>query len=217
MAVEMVIGVALLTLFGGASVGYFLGKGKDNSKRVRELEDALEASQSELADYRSEVYGQFAQTAEKFRALDRSYNDLHRQLAESSVALCGDEATPLLAGPGQSLLTEAEEEARQEKEINPAAEASEESAPEAVRASDPAQGGEEHSRETASQSEPEPEPEPEPEQRIEDDANIVVGESADVPILTDVEAGAEEANQAEAAAEQAEDETSEKIQKVSAS
>ena len=64
-------------------------------ERIAELETALDAAQSELADYKGEVFGQFAATAEKFRALDKSYNDLHRQLAESSVALCGDSATPL--------------------------------------------------------------------------------------------------------------------------
>ena len=61
MAVEMVLGIALLALLGGAGVGYFLGKGKDNRARVQELEGALEASQTELAEYRAEVYGQFQQ------------------------------------------------------------------------------------------------------------------------------------------------------------
>ena len=110
MDVEIVIAIALLAILAGASVGYFLGKGTGNRARVKELEEALETSQPELADYRREVYGQFAQTAEKIRALDESYNDLHRQLAESSVALCGDAATPLLAGPSEPLLSDTEEE-----------------------------------------------------------------------------------------------------------
>ncbi len=141
MVIEMVIGIVALALFGGAAVGFFVGKGKDNRARVQELEEALEGSQSELADYRSEVYGQFAETAEKFRALDKSYNELHRQLAESSVALCGDDATPLLAGPNTSLLTEDDSAEREEKEINPTAEAGasaeEATAADATDAADP--------------------------------------------------------------------------------
>lgn len=97
MAVELVVGIALASLLAGLGVGYFLtGTGNAKRARVTELEGALEAAQTELADYKRDVFGQFSETAEKFRALDKSYNDLHRQLAESSVALCGDAATPLL-------------------------------------------------------------------------------------------------------------------------
>ncbi len=99
MAVELVVGIALASLLAGLGVGYFLtGTGSAKRARVTELEGALEAARTELADYKRDVFGQFSATAEKFRALDKSYNDLHRQLAESSVALCGDAATPLLEG-----------------------------------------------------------------------------------------------------------------------
>ena len=121
MAIEVAMGIVFATLLGGVAVGYLLGKGKDSSARVRELESQLEAAQAELTDYKSEVFGQFAETAEKFRALDKSYNELHRQLAQSSVALCGDDATPLLAGPDQSLLAET----AAEKELNPVPDADE--------------------------------------------------------------------------------------------
>jgi len=229
MAVEMVIGIAALALLGGAAIGYLLGKGRNNSARVQELEEALASSQSELADYRSEVYGQFAETAEKFRALDKSYNDLHRQLAESSVALCGDEATPLLAGPGQSLLTDADEAAREEKEINPAAEGTDAPATDTstepplaegdtspVAGTEP--GGEDISGQNSGEDRAEsgtedsrgeheaPEDElvgteKDPAAFAEDD-NIVVGESTDVPVLTDVQEGDADAAQAIPAAEE---------------
>lgn len=111
MAVELVVGIALASLLAGLGVGYFLtGTGSAKRARVTELEGALEAAQTELADYKRDVFGQFSETAEKFRALDKSYNDLHRQLAESSVALCGDAATPLLEGPLAPALEVVEEE-----------------------------------------------------------------------------------------------------------
>ncbi len=99
MTMEWVIGIAGICALVGIGLGLLLPYGRGTQKaRVAELESALDASQAELADYRSEVYGQFAQTADKFKKLDESYQDLHRQLAASAVALCGDEATPLLIG-----------------------------------------------------------------------------------------------------------------------
>jgi uncharacterized membrane-anchored protein YhcB (DUF1043 family) len=102
MAVELGAGISLVALLIGGGVGYLLANRTGPKARVVELESALDAAQNELAEYKRDVYGQFAQTAEKFRDLDRSYNELHRQLAESSVALCGDAGTPLLQAPDQS-------------------------------------------------------------------------------------------------------------------
>ena len=64
---------------------------------MADLQNELQAAQDEMAEYKQEVFGQFAQTAEHFRDLDKSYHALHSHLAASSVALCGDQATPLLA------------------------------------------------------------------------------------------------------------------------
>ena len=105
LSMEWVIAVAILAALVGAGISYLLTGGARSKARVAQLEQqleqskgALESSQSELADYKREVFDQFAETAQKFRALDQSYHDLHRQLAQSSVALCGDAATPLLEG-----------------------------------------------------------------------------------------------------------------------
>jgi uncharacterized membrane-anchored protein YhcB (DUF1043 family) len=106
MAIEFVVGIGVGALLLGLLIGYFLPGGNKKKARVAELETALESAQEELAEYKREVFGQFAETAEKFRALDKSYNDLHRQLATSSVALCGDAATPLLEAPGAETLVE---------------------------------------------------------------------------------------------------------------
>lgn len=99
MAIELVIGIGFACVLFGVGLGYVLfGRGAGRSK-VAELESALESAQDELKDYRTEVYDQFAETAEKFKNLDRSYHDLHRQLAVSSATLLGDQETPLLASP----------------------------------------------------------------------------------------------------------------------
>ena len=103
LSMEWVIAVALLAALMGAGISYLVTGGNHGRARVAQLEQqleqskgALESSQSELADYKREVFDEFAQTAQKFRALDQTYHDLHQQLAQSSVALCGDAATPLL-------------------------------------------------------------------------------------------------------------------------
>jgi uncharacterized membrane-anchored protein YhcB (DUF1043 family) len=98
MAIEWIVGIAVASLLVGLGLGYILPLGSAKKARVSELEAALETAHQELSDYKGEVYNQFAQTAEKFRNLDRSYQDLHQQLAASSVSLCGDAATPLLVG-----------------------------------------------------------------------------------------------------------------------
>ena len=62
---------------------------------VVELEQALAATETELADYKQRVTEEFTDTAESF-ALNRSYEDLHRQLAKSANALCGEAGVPTL-------------------------------------------------------------------------------------------------------------------------
>ncbi|MCZ6708735.1 MAG: DUF1043 family protein, partial [Gammaproteobacteria bacterium] len=64
-----------------------------------DLEAELESARDENTEYRREVFDQFAETARKFRNLDESYQDLHRQLAESASVLCGEAAGPLLEAP----------------------------------------------------------------------------------------------------------------------
>ncbi|NCF32188.1 MAG: DUF1043 family protein [Proteobacteria bacterium] len=84
----------------GAGLSYFLvSTGILGHARVVELEQALAASESELADYKQQVTTEFTDTAEKFRALNRSYEDLHRQLAKSANVLCGEVGAPTLLDP----------------------------------------------------------------------------------------------------------------------
>ena len=89
--------IALAAFVAGAMLGYFLLRtGILGHARIVELEQALAASETELADYKQRVTDEFTDTAEKFRSLNRSYEDLHRQLAKSANVLCGEAGAPIL-------------------------------------------------------------------------------------------------------------------------
>jgi uncharacterized membrane-anchored protein YhcB (DUF1043 family) len=101
-----VYSLAWLVVVGviGAILGGWLGHlvARVRSKaaeRIQELEAELESARDKNTEYRREVFDQFAETAQKFRNLDESYQDLHRQLAESASVLCGEAAGPLLEAP----------------------------------------------------------------------------------------------------------------------
>lgn len=94
----VVVGVSAAV--AGAAAGYLVAQVRSRAReRIRDLEAELDKARDELAGYRREVFDQFAETARKFKALDESYSDLHRQLASSASLLCGEAAGPLLAGP----------------------------------------------------------------------------------------------------------------------
>ncbi len=89
--------IIILAFIAGAFLGYYLLRsGILGHARIVELEQALAATETELADYKQRVTEEFTDTAEKFRALNRSYEDLHRQLAKSANALCGEAGVPTL-------------------------------------------------------------------------------------------------------------------------
>lgn len=96
LAIEWVVLVGGVAALLGGGIGYAASARGGGKKRVSELETALGEKEAELSSYRADVLSQFAETAEKFKNLDASYHALHRQLATSAVALCGDQATPLL-------------------------------------------------------------------------------------------------------------------------
>ena len=175
MAVELVIGIGLVALLAGVGIGYYLlGAGRANKAKaaVAELESSLESAQTELADYKRDVFGEFAQTAEKFRALDKSYNDLHRQLAKSSVALCGDDGTMLLESPEAPALDVVDDELADEEIV--VAEASESEQPEL------AEGVEQEALNAEPQAEA-------PAGAVSQDSKPE-NEAGPVPILTEIEA-----------------------------
>lgn len=112
MAIELVVGLAVAALLIGGLAGYFLrGRDSKNQEKIATLESELENSQNELSEYRQAVFQQFSDTADKFKTLDESYNALHRQLATSAVALCGDQGTPLLTGVTPDQIADVEAEA----------------------------------------------------------------------------------------------------------
>jgi len=101
-----VYSLAWLVIVGvlGAVLGAWLGNliarvRSKSAARIQELEAQLESARGEISSYRREVFDQFAATARKFKSLDESYHDLHRQLAASARQLCGEAAGPLLAAP----------------------------------------------------------------------------------------------------------------------
>ncbi|MFT7653311.1 MAG: uncharacterized membrane-anchored protein YhcB (DUF1043 family) [Candidatus Azotimanducaceae bacterium] len=97
LAIEWVVLIGAVTAVIGGVIGLFVGRRNGGDKeRIAELEKALSSKEDELTEYRSQVFNEFAETAEKFRSLDQSYHALHRQLATSSASLLGDQATPLL-------------------------------------------------------------------------------------------------------------------------
>ena len=107
LVVVGVIGVVL-----GGWLGHLVARVRSKSaQRIQDLEAELEIARDENTEYRREVFDQFAETARKFRHLDESYQDLHRQLAESASVLCGEAAGPLLEAPiAQKSLAVAEAE-----------------------------------------------------------------------------------------------------------
>ncbi|MDH3643678.1 MAG: DUF1043 family protein [Gammaproteobacteria bacterium] len=105
----VVVGVVGAIL--GGWLGHLVARVRSKAAaRIQELEAELESARGESSEYRREVFDQFAETARKFRSLDESYNDLHRQLAASASLLCGESAGPLLeAPPAPSAIAEAPE------------------------------------------------------------------------------------------------------------
>lgn len=105
LAIEWVVLVGAVTAVIGGVIGLFVGRRNgDDKERISQLETALSDKEGELTKYRSEVFNEFSETAEKFKSLDQSYHALHRQLATSSASLLGDQAMPLLI---QSVVVEA--------------------------------------------------------------------------------------------------------------
>ena len=101
LSIEWLILIGVGVFVVGGLAGYLLRSfAFGGSRKEADLARALEESEQALADYKQEVMERFSDTADKFRRLNESYSDLHQQLAESAVALCGDEiTTPLLERP----------------------------------------------------------------------------------------------------------------------
>ena len=124
-------GLLALGLAIGLGIGLFISR---KTGKVRDLQDQLASTQSELDEYREQVVTQFSETAHKFKTLNEAYVDLHQQLANSASALCGNAAGPLLEAPGsieKLIPAEAADEASLETSLETSLEASPEASPEA--------------------------------------------------------------------------------------
>ncbi len=154
---EWLIAIAVGLFVVGGLVGYLLRTfAFGGSRKEADLIAALEESEKALSDYKQEVLERFSDTADKFRRLNESYTDLHQQLAESAVALCGDEVTaPLL-------------------EVKPSVDNARSSEPETApeeatvvnetETDEPLEGVEPALTQAPDELVPEPKPEPEPEE-----------------------------------------------------
>lgn len=102
------VGIALVAIV----IGIVIGRSTGRARKASDLADELEKTKEEFETYRGEVVQQFADTAGKFRRLNESYGDLHKQLATSAAVLCADRADDiLLALPDASSGSVAEAEA----------------------------------------------------------------------------------------------------------
>lgn len=86
------VGIAIVAML----VGLLIGRSTGKARKASDLADELEKTKEEFETYRGEVVQQFADTAGKFRTLNESYGDLHKQLATSAAVLCADRADDIL-------------------------------------------------------------------------------------------------------------------------
>ena len=97
VAIEMVFVIGLACLLAGILITFLMMRnGLFAGGKVGQLQQELDQAKEEMSDYKAQVFEQFSDTADKFKNLDDSYQALHKQLAASSLALCGDQATRLL-------------------------------------------------------------------------------------------------------------------------
>jgi len=84
-----VIGIVALAI--GAVIGYLMGRSSTNdTSQQDELTRQLDAAHQELNNYKEQVNGHFARTAELVNNLTESYKDVHQHLASSAQQLCKD-------------------------------------------------------------------------------------------------------------------------------
>ena len=110
-SLEWLVGTGVIAALVGIFCGWLGARLAYRGKRAADLEQELEASQQALTDYKQEVYEQFGETARKFKNLNDSYADLHKQLATSASVLCADmDTSNLLAAPADGGALEAQAE-----------------------------------------------------------------------------------------------------------
>ncbi len=96
----------IATGIGGLVIGFIIGWMSRSSGDGEKLAEDLKKTQQELEQYRREVGGHFAQTAELVGKMTAQYRAVYEHLAEGAHRLGGDEANRLEAAiiQGESLL-----------------------------------------------------------------------------------------------------------------
>ena len=99
ISLEWLIGAIVFTGIVGFLIGYWSTRSSGSKGEIERLESQLVETHAAFETYKKEVVEEFGETAVKFRALNEMYVDLHKQLAKSASALCGETAAgPLLEG-----------------------------------------------------------------------------------------------------------------------
>lgn len=108
---EITIAIGVGAALVGLIIGWLIARVAYRGKRASTLAEELEASRKEHEAYKQEVYEQFGETARKFKNLNDSYADLHKQLATSASLLCADmDPSTLLPAPNSGDALEAQSE-----------------------------------------------------------------------------------------------------------
>ena len=114
---EMIILIIVIALVVFAGMGIFIGtRISSDKRRIRELEDELEATKKELEGYRTKVNSHFKKTSELFSQMTNSYRAIYMHLAEGSQELCSTDAALLKPVNGEFLKVTHEEKKRTEGE-----------------------------------------------------------------------------------------------------
>jgi uncharacterized protein len=127
-AAAIIIGIALTA---AAVIGFYVGRHTAPGKRrVDSLQEELEQSRRQMADYRESVNRHFEKTANLFTNMAGSYRDLYDHLRESYGTLTDTPGRPLLPERAGALLeagrpavaTDTSEERSPERRHEPPAE-----------------------------------------------------------------------------------------------
>lgn len=90
-SIEWIWLTAIIAGIAGWVGGWLLGRRSNAGQRKSlALQESLNASEQRLQDYKKEVQGHFAQTADAFNEMNDSYQRLHQQLASGASTLCAD-------------------------------------------------------------------------------------------------------------------------------
>lgn len=108
--------IAIILVVGLVS-GFIIGHNTNSGNRKsRKLDEELQKTRQEMADYRTEVQQHFTKSAELVNELTASYCAVYEHLANGAQMLVGSKALPVgVASPAEMLTAQNEEGSLQAK------------------------------------------------------------------------------------------------------